>query len=123
MFLRSTDGGNTFSAPVVAIGGVSVGTLAVGPEGEVYVAGGNGRRLPFGTSINAAAGTEIPSFVSYPDLVLGFYVPSTDSNPGGLIGQTWVSVDTSDGPYAGNIYLLTHTGLDPVLGVCPSNIP
>jgi hypothetical protein len=80
------------------------GTIAVGPDGEVYVVG-DSFAVARSTSLRDEALPSQFEFATWVDLdgsLLGFGGP----NPGGLVGQVWVAVDHSDGPTSSNVYLL-----------------
>ncbi|UCG16444.1 MAG: hypothetical protein JSV19_00085, partial [Phycisphaerales bacterium] len=114
-FTRSYDSGQTFLPCTYVPDSPYWGTLAVGPDGELYVSGigftvaksttMQNQSLPaqwdFSTSVNLG----------------GSMVASAGPNPGGLLGQAWIAVDHSGGPTRGNVYLLCSadpTGLDPL---------
>ena len=109
MFTRSTDGGLSYD-PCVTVPQQPVwGTLAVGPDGEVYACGtasGTGR-LVVAKSANAGNPGEPPvwDFVTEVNLD-GQQVAFSDPNPAGLLGQVWIGVDHSEGAARGNLYLL-----------------
>lgn len=116
-FVRSTDGGLTFDAPVSMPDPMRWGTLAVGAEGALFIAGV--RSLPldsdtflFTRSDNARDASQAVSFTQPRVLAMGGGMPwATGPNPSGLLAQVWVDVDRSDGPYSGRIYVLS--GVDP----------
>ena len=105
--------------PIAVPGSPFWGTLAVAPDGAVYVSGQNGNNLPMiARSSNAmyAAQTPVFEFDTLVDLG-GLVAVSTGPNPGGLLGQVWVAADHSTGPTAGRIYLLASVdrpGADPL---------
>jgi hypothetical protein len=121
-FTRSSDGCLSWLPPVSMPASPIWGTIAVGPEGEVYIAG----RSPFTAatfyvekSTNARDPAEVPSFTSR-TVNLGGTLHATDGpNPGGLLSQVWVACDTSSGPFRGSVYVLA--GIDPP-GPDPMNI-
>jgi len=116
-FNRSLDAGATWDEPVQfdpPDGARPVfGTVAVGPAGEVYVAGG-----PNGTSTDMLwvarsddamdPGTptfDVSTIAFSPGRVLLFgFAP----NPGGLLGQVGVVVDRSGGSHHGTVYVLAQ---------------
>ncbi len=83
------------------------GTAAVGPDGEVYVAG-NAAGFRVARSDNARDPLQTPTFPQNVGVNLGGS-PSGGfggPNPGGALGQTWVDVNRSNGPNRGHVYLL-----------------
>ena len=114
-FNRSTDGGNTFDYPIPIPEQPIWGVTAVGPDGEVYVAG---RRYSTNTQFVVAKSTtakdpQAPLAFDFAVQVdLGgehlYYIGggTEGPNPQGLLGQVWVAADHSDGPTRGNVYLL-----------------
>ena len=106
-FTRSTDGGASFEDCITIPDYPFWGTLAVGPEGELYVGGSTGFDFQVAKSTNAQNSSEMITWdmtttVNLDGSISNGYGP----NPGGLLGQTLISVDTSNGPYHGNVYLL-----------------
>ena len=119
-FTRSTDGGLTFMEPIGApVSNQFWGTLAVGPDGELYLADRN-----FGVAISLSArdpnATVEFEITSPADLGGNGGVFGGAPNPGGLLGQTWITTDVSDGLSRGNVYLLSS--VDPPGGSDPLNI-
>ncbi|MHC4065097.1 MAG: hypothetical protein ACYSUI_11460, partial [Planctomycetota bacterium] len=116
IFTRSTDGGLTFMTPIAVPFSPFWGTVAVGPDGDVYVVGAN---LAVVKSSNAQDPNAVPSFDLATAIDLGGF-PSFGGgpNPGGLLGQVWVASDHSDGPNRGNVYVLSSVqpwaGSDPL---------
>ncbi len=117
VFIRSTDGGASFVEPVVVPLNPFWGTIAIGPEGEVYV-GGVGNPFTVAKSTNAQDPNEIPVFDFATSVELGGpLVFGGGPNPGGLLGQAWVATDQSGGPSQGNVYMLASVrppGPDPL---------
>jgi hypothetical protein len=106
-FTRSTDGGASFEDCIEIPNSPYWGTLAVGPEGDLYVGGSTWFDFQVAKSTNAQNSSEIITWdmttvVSLDGSIANGYGP----NPGGLLGQTLIGVDTSGGPYHGNVYLL-----------------
>jgi hypothetical protein len=113
-FTRSTDNGLTFESPIPIPGQPIWGTCAVGPDGELYIAGR--RNQQSSTCVIAKSTT-----VSNPDLPLSFdfstevymggemrYPGGSGSpNPGGLLGQIWIAVNHAPGPHRGDVYVLS----------------
>ena len=117
IFTRSTDGGNNWMPAIYLPHLPYWGTIAIGPNGEVY---------NFGTAIDAA-----PFWINRSsDATNQFSTPTIDVstvvdlggqpvmgipgiNPGGLLGQAWVAVDCSTGTTRGNVYVLCSVANDP----------
>jgi len=109
-FARSTDGGATTPPGQKLPADLHWGTISVGPDGELYVAG-EGFYVAKSTNAQYAEETPVFDFVTNVDLggSVGF---ASGPNPGGLLGQVWVATDHSDGPSRGNVYLLCS--VDPI---------
>jgi len=107
-FTRSTDGGSSFEDCVVVDGNPYWGTMAVGNDGELYIAGsGQFNGIVVAKSTNA----QIPgSSISwdYPVSVDidGYITGNSPINPVGILGQANIDVDRSNGPGRGNVYVL-----------------
>jgi hypothetical protein len=112
-FARSTDDGKTFEG--FDCYGPAYGTMTVGPNGEVYIAGW-GHLVK---SDNAWDPDAVPVFSWWfgvdlcPDGVMSVVPDPKDRpygfdepNPGGLLNLDWVATDHSDGPNRGNVYFL-----------------
>ncbi len=106
-FTRSTDSGNTYEDCEEVSGDPSWGTLAVGPNGELYIVGEGQYTITLVKSSTASDPDESVTwdFTSSVNLdgSLSGWAPI---NPQGLVGQAWVDVDVSDGPGQGNVYVL-----------------
>jgi hypothetical protein len=110
-FTRSVDGGMSWLEPVEIPAHPQWGTMDVGPDGALYIAGAdpnNFRRLFVARSLTAQLRNEPPQFesVRVVDLGGGLAITPSGPNPEGLVGQLWVAVDPSNGPTAGYVYLL-----------------
>ncbi len=123
VFNRSTDGGASFEVPIAFPTPPIWGTLTIGSDGKLYVAGVSGS--PFDTSTflvfrssNAQNADETPVFDMMTEVDMGGnLVFGGDPNPAGLSGQTWLTIDTSGGPNHGNLYMLCAVdppGSDPL---------
>jgi hypothetical protein len=108
-FNRSTDGGFSFSFPVGIPQTPIWGSMDVGPDGALYVAGApRGGRAVVAKSTTVQFSEYFPFF----DVVATFEFGGTSRanqgpaspNPGGLLGQMWVATDHSDGPRRGWVY-------------------
>ncbi len=107
-FTRSIDGGNSYENCVPVYGDPYWGTLAVGPNGYLYVVGaGNQYDIVLSRSSTASN----PIYTVTWDFITGVNLDGELTgwepiNPQGLVGQAWVDVDVSDGPGQGNVYVL-----------------
>ncbi|MCK4872646.1 MAG: exo-alpha-sialidase [Phycisphaerales bacterium] len=119
-FTRSTNGGDSYMYPISIPGDPMWGTLAVGPDGELYVGGVDwwAGEPYFAKSTNAQNAAVTPTFGLSGSVNLGGEVTmSAGPNPGGLLGQAWIACDLSDGPTRGNVYMLASvdpSGSDPL---------
>jgi len=91
------------------------GTLAVGPDGELFIAG-------IGFFVVRSTTVQDENLPMEWDLVAGVDMGGDPifgdgPNPGGLLGQAYVAVDQSDGPTRSNVYYLCSVnpwGPDPL---------
>ena len=107
-FTRSIDGGDTYEDCVDINGNPYWGTVAVGPDGEVYTVGTTSNVTVVVTKSTTAQDPDAAitwDGISYVDLD-GFLTGWTNINPAGLLGQAWIDVDKSDGPGRGYVYVL-----------------
>jgi hypothetical protein len=116
MLNRSTDGGQSFEFPVDVPQQPGVGTMAVGPDGELYVAGVDESQgfdtFVVGKSTNAQNPGATPSFTTTEVPMNGELGAFDGPNPSGLLGQVNVAVDPSDGPGRGNVYVMASVDQD-----------
>ncbi len=108
IFTRSSDGGAGW-IPATSIPNYPYwGTVAVGPAGEVYMAGWDGSSFWVNRSTNAQDRAVTPVFDVVTRVNLGgaLLYGAAAVNPDGLLGQPWVAVDYSAGATRGNVYLL-----------------
>jgi len=111
-FARSIDGGTAFEPPIaVRQPSLKWGTMSVGPEGELFLAGTNEEETGHfvARSNNARDPSVTPTFDFVSAVVLGGWTggfSSRSPNPGGLLGQVWVAADHSETPTRGNVYVL-----------------
>jgi len=113
-FTRSTNGGSSYQSCITVTGSPYWGTLAVGPDGELYVCG-TGFIVTKSTNAQNSAQSIVWDFSRNVNLG-GSTVYGGGPNPGGLLGQTWIAVDRSNGPTRGYVYLLSTvnpSGSDP----------
>ncbi len=121
-FARSVDAGLSFQPPrSMPQPKIKWGTIDVGPDGTVYMAGtslGATEHL-FLASSNAENSLVIPTFSVPTTINLGGSTSGFGGgpNPGGLLGQVSIATDHSSGPTRGNIYVLASVnpeGTDPL---------
>lgn len=110
-FTRSTDGGATFETPLMLpVPSMKWGTLDVGPDGSLYMAGAtlNQTAHLFVKSTNAGDPIQTPDFgLSSQSIDLGGTTSfQMTPNPAGLLGQTQILTDHAPGPSFGNLYVL-----------------
>jgi hypothetical protein len=116
MFIRSTDGGNSYENCIDVDGTPQWGTMAIGNAGELYICGMND---------NFDSIIVVKSLDAYlPGSVITWSTLSTVNmdrapgfnpavNPVGLLGQVNIDVDRSPGPGHDNVYVLVSM-IDPV---------
>jgi hypothetical protein len=124
LFTRSTDAGLTWMTPIDEPVPSVFGTLAVGPDGEVYVAG-----VDFPSFSNSTFVVLRSTDARNPNVTPTWDAPAVGNflggslegggapNPGGLLGQVWVGVNHAAGPNRGHVYLLCSVdppGADPL---------
>ena len=103
-FTRSIDNGQSFQACTSPPSSPQWGTLAIGPDGELYIGAEGFLCL---RSSNAKYDGQTVSWDLNRSVNLdGSIGYSGGPNPGGLLGQTWIDVDRSGGPNDGNVYML-----------------
>ena len=120
---RSTDGAQIFEQPVEVVFRPTFGTMAVGPDGEVYAVGIDGtlfqnfNQFVIAKSTNAKNPAVSPTFIGRQVDMGGSMVIGGGPNPDGLLGQANVAVDCSNGSTRGNVYILASVnppGADPL---------
>jgi hypothetical protein len=120
---RSTDSAQTFEPPVQATRNPTFGTMAVGPEGELYAAEIDGTffqdltQFVIAKSTDASNPAVTPTFAGSQVELGGSMVVGGTPNPDRLMGQANVAVDHSGSPSRGNVYLLASVdppGSDPM---------
>jgi len=117
-FTRSTNGGDSYETCVTIPGDPYWGTLAVGPDGELYVGGGEFVVAKSTTARNPGQSVTWDFWTSV-DLD-GFMSGWGGPNPDGLLGQVWIAADRSDGPTRGYVYLLCS--VEPFVGADPLDV-
>ncbi|MBL7137665.1 MAG: T9SS type A sorting domain-containing protein [Bacteroidales bacterium] len=107
-FTRSTDGGNFYQNCVAVQGFPFWGTMAVGPDGELYLVGvGEDEGVVVVKSTTAQNPVYVVSWDFAEQVFLdGHLTGWTPINPEGIMGQADIGVDISDGPGRGNVYVL-----------------
>jgi hypothetical protein len=107
-FTRSVDAGNSFEYCEEVVGNPYWGTMTVGNDGELYIAGSDGG---YGIVVVKSTTAWDPGFPVGWDFSTqvdmdGYITSGISVNPVGLLGQVSVDVDRSNGPGRGNVYLL-----------------
>jgi len=121
---RSRDGGTSFEYPFAITPVPSWGSMAIGPEGELYVVGNASldlQRIVLQRSFDAFdPAVATPTFewfrVPLGGLQLSGGGSNATPNPLGIIGQIWIAVDFSKGPRRGTLYVVASVdppGPDP----------
>lgn len=116
-YTRSTDGGDTYDSCSMVNPWLQWGTLAVGPEGELYTIGESGQ---IAKSENAKIAGEPVAWQTLQSNLNGTLVgfAASSPNPVGLLGQAWIATDVSGGANHGNVYALASvqpfTVVDPL---------
>ena len=110
VFTRSIDAGASYQTPVPAQRSPGLGTMAVGPDGEVYLTGidelGTGEYVSV-RSVTARDENLSPTFAATSVPMGGTLIFGGTPNPGGLVGQANIAVDHSLETTRGNVYLLS----------------
>lgn len=110
-FNFSTDNGMSYSTPVVVPKSPVYGTVSIGFDGEVYMAGLYGNAFNFAdlnlVKTNNPMSQMFPDFVQVTPLNLGGPMLTGNINPEGLLSQVWVATDKSDRHTRGNVYVAT----------------
>jgi hypothetical protein len=119
-FTRSLDHGVTWMPPVPVV--PVWGTIAVGPSGQVYIAGvefptTNPGPIRVARSLNASNPAVTPTFTTVTATLGGSLRYGAPPNPAGLAGTVQIAVDRSGGPRNGWVYILASVdrgGTDPL---------
>ena len=118
-FTRSTNGGSFYESCVLVPGYPRWGTMAVGPDGELYIVGqSEWSSLVVAKSTTAKdPGAPVSWDFSVDFAMDGYLNFQTAVNPAGLLGQAYIDVDRSQGAGRGNVYVLasmtSNTSSDP----------
>ncbi len=105
-FTRSYDGGESFLNCIDVPTQPQWGTLAIGPEGELYIAGADFQIVKSSTlqDEDLPAQFDFVAPVNMGGDIQAFVGGSP--NPSGLLGQAWVAVNHAKGPAQGDVYML-----------------
>ncbi len=106
-FTRSVDAGSSYEECSDMPNNSTRGTMAIGPDGELYACGetsGNFYVAKSSNAVNAdeAINWDLSTMVDMGGALSLYQGP----NPNGMLGQVWVAADNSDGSYRGQVYLL-----------------
>ncbi len=119
-FIRSFDGGFSYTEPIATLPTPTWGTLTVGTEGQLFMVGNANYNRNFFVVFRSFdvgdPGVEPPGFdVIAVDLggthLAGDDYPVDTPNPRGLLGQIWIATHSGTGPRHGELYVLAS--LDP----------
>lgn len=114
IFSRSSTGGQSWMSPIPMPHWPYFGTVAVGPQGELYTVGTDGTTFWVNRATNAPDRSATVVFDLTKEANLGGpQIYGAPVNPVGLLGQPWVAVDPSSGPTGGNVYVLCTVTNDP----------
>lgn len=105
-FTRSTNGNLSYEECRTVPEEPWAGTLAVGPDGELYVCGEADYDFAVVKSTDARNPGQTVSWDFTTIVDLDGFISWGGPNPDGILGQTWVAVDHSNGRTRGNVYLL-----------------
>lgn len=106
-FTRSVNRGESYGPCVAVAGEPYWGTLAVGPDGELYIAGAGWDGIQVSRSNNAKDPLVTTSWEMNTDVYMdGQLSYGANVNPGGLLGQASIAVDHSGTASHGNVYVL-----------------
>jgi len=127
VFTRSTDGGTSYESPVPVSRSPGLGTMAVGPAGELYVTGidevsGGLSSFVAVRSLSARNAAQTSTFIDESVGMGGNLIFGGPPNPGGLLGQANIAVDHSLTPSRGFVYLLSTVDPVPAFGLQPAAV-
>jgi hypothetical protein len=110
-FNYSVNNGMSFTSPVEIPKSPVYGTVAIGFDGEVYMAGLYGDSYDYGdlnlVKTNNPIAQMFPDFPQVTPIYLGGPMLTGAINPEGLLGQVWVATDHSFRHTRGNVYVLS----------------
>ncbi|PKP50232.1 MAG: hypothetical protein CVT92_14525 [Bacteroidetes bacterium HGW-Bacteroidetes-1] len=106
-YTRSINGGNSYENCSFVDGDPYWGTMAVGPDGSLYIAGSGWQGIVVSKSTNAQnpIAATLWDFTSQLNME-GDLSYGAEVNPGGLLGQASIAVDHSGTVSHGNVYVL-----------------
>ena len=107
-FTRSVNGGASFQNCIEIPDNPYWGTMTVGPDGELYVAGsGSFDGIVVAKSTTAQNPGSAVTWDFSTQIDVDGYISGQDPiNPVGILGQANIAVDCSDGPGRGNVYVM-----------------
>jgi len=107
-FTRSIDAGNSFEWCEEVTGNPYWGTMTVGNDGELYIAGSGNTGGIVVVKSTTALDPGVPVTWDFATQVEmdGYITSGISVNPIGLLGQASIDVDRSNGPGRGNVYVL-----------------
>ena len=106
-FTRSTDNNESYEDCSFVSPGLQRGTLAIGPDGELYACGQQDTGFRILRSDSARDPDAEVVWEAQRDIPLkGSLAQRAGPNPSGMLGQVWVAVDHSENDTRGTVYLL-----------------
>lgn len=106
-FTRSVNQGDSYGPCVAVADEPYWGTLAVAPNGDLFIAGAGWSGIVVSKSSSAKDALLTPSWDFSTEVDMdGIMNYGPVVNPVGLLGQASIGIDHSDGPGSGNIYVL-----------------
>ncbi len=116
-FVRSTNGGASFSSPIYVPYYPTFGTMDIAPNGDLYVCGLYRQYMSYfviGKSTNAKYSYRTPSFSVHRVYMGGRMRFGSGPNPYGLLGQAQVAVDPSSPNVVYMLCSVDPSGSDPL---------
>ena len=113
-YTRSIDNGLSYQDCDGILGNPFWGTIAIGPDGEMYTVGSNNGN---GVVVTRSSTAQDPTVQTTWDFAKnvnldGFLTGWAPINPEGLLGQAWIDTDKSNGSGRGNVYVLASVEKD-----------